>query len=362
MENRYSRQVQLPGFGPEAQQKLQESRVLVIGAGGLGVPVLQYLAGMGVGVLGMVDGDHISLSNLHRQVLFTEAEVGKLKVEVAAQKLAQLNSSIQLVPFPFPLTPANALEIISQYDLVIDATDSFEARYLINDACVILNKPFVYGALHQFEGQVSVFNLNGGPTYRCLYPTPPSAQEIPDCNAGGVLGVVPGLVGCQQALEAVKVLTGIGKPLSGYLLLLDFLNQSQYRVKLKAKPENQNITGLQASYALASCTTVPEVQPQELWSWLEAGKEMNLLDVREMAEFTSGHLAQAKPMPLSQFENSIMPISQDVPVVLYCQKGGRSLKAAKLLLSHREGRQVYSLAGGLDDWLEVNGQKGMAEC
>ncbi|WP_181306350.1 HesA/MoeB/ThiF family protein [Rufibacter sp. XAAS-G3-1] len=351
MENRYSRQLQLPGFGAESQKKLQNAKVLVVGAGGLGVPVLQYLAGMGVGKLGIIDGDQISLTNLHRQVLYNTAEVGQLKVEVAAQKLAQLNPEIQLIPYHTHLTPQNALGILANYDLVIDATDNFEARYLINDACVLLGKPFVYGALHQFEGQVSVFNWQGGPTYRCLYPTPPSAQEIPDCNTAGVLGVVPGLIGCQQALEAVKVLTGIGKSLSGYLLMLDFLNQSQYKIKLKANPENQNITSLQISYAVASCSTVPEVSAKELYEWVKEGKKLLLLDVREQDEYVKGHLQKSLLTPLSVFRNQIDQLPQHLPIVTICQKGSRSQKAAEMLLEKENSAEVYSLAGGMEAWL-----------
>ncbi|WP_210464844.1 HesA/MoeB/ThiF family protein [Rufibacter roseolus] len=350
MDNRYNRQLQLPGFGAEAQQKLSKARVLVVGAGGLGVPVLQYLVGMGIGTLGMVDGDHISLTNLHRQVLYSTLEVGQLKVEVAAQKLAQLNPEIRLNSYPTHLTPQNALEIMEGYDLIIDATDNFEARYLINDACVLLGKPFVYGALHQYEGQVSVFNLEGGPTYRCLYPTTPSAQEIPDCNTAGVLGVVPGLVGLQQALEAVKVLTGIGKSLSGYLLMLDYLNQSQYKIKLKANPDNQCITSLQDSYAVASCTTVPEVTAAELYEWVGNGKKMLLLDVREQDEYVQGHLQKSLLTPLSVFRNQMEHLPQHLPIITICQKGSRSRKAAEMLLENEAAAEVYSLAGGMEAW------------
>lgn len=214
--NRYIRQVQLPGFGPEAQQKLLQSSVLVIGAGGLGVPVLQYLTGMGIGKIGIVDGDTISLSNLHRQVLYAQDEIGLPKAEVAARKLLALNPSINIKHYSSFLTVDNALQFVKDYDLIIDATDNFSARYLVNDACVIQNKPFIYGAIHQYEGHISIFNYNDGPTYRCLYPTMPSAAEVPDCNAAGVLGVVPGLIGLHQALEAVKLLTGIAKTLSGF--------------------------------------------------------------------------------------------------------------------------------------------------
>jgi molybdopterin/thiamine biosynthesis adenylyltransferase len=199
---RYSRQIVLKGFGAEAQEKLQHSKVLVVGAGGLGVPALQYLAGMGVGTIGIIDGDTIGISNLNRQVLYYESEVGLTKAGVASKKLFQQNPSINVQTVQAFLSVDNALDIIEKYDLVIDATDNFSARYLINDACVILGKPFIYGAIQEYEGHVSVFNFNGGPTYRCLYPDFPSPGEIPDCNTAGVLGVVPGIIGTHQALEA----------------------------------------------------------------------------------------------------------------------------------------------------------------
>ncbi|AMM51922.1 hypothetical protein TH61_13045 [Rufibacter sp. DG15C] len=351
MEPRYSRQIQLPGFGPAAQQKLQAAKVLVVGAGGLGVPVLQYLTGMGMGTIGLVDGDTISLSNLHRQVLYSTPEVGEYKVTVAVRKLSLLNPEVNLVPYPYHLSPENALDIIQGYDLVIDATDNFEARYLINDACVLLQKPFVYGALHHFEGQVSIFNLNGGPTYRCLYPTPPSAQEIPDCNTAGVLGVVPGLVGMHQALETVKVITGIGTSCGGYLLLFDFLHQTQYRVKLKANPENQAITALQESYVSKPCATVPEVTPQEVHDWFSGGKKFLLLDVREQDEYNQSHLQRALLTPLGILPSQLKQIPLHLPIVTLCQKGGRSRKAAQLLLEHDASLEVYSMIGGMDQWL-----------
>jgi molybdopterin/thiamine biosynthesis adenylyltransferase/rhodanese-related sulfurtransferase len=362
MDNRYSRQLQLPGFGPEAQQNLQDAKVLVIGAGGLGVPVLQYLAGMGIGTLGIVDGDHISLTNLHRQVLYNTEEVSQLKVDVAVRKLSQLNPTIKLQSYPKHLSPENALEIITPYDLVIDATDNFEARYLINDACVLLGKPFVYGALHQFEGQVSVFNYAGGPTYRCLYPTPPSAQEIPDCNTAGVLGVVPGLIGCLQALEAVKVITGVGESIAGSLLMFDFLQQRQYKVKLKANPENQRITSLQNSYSLDSCTSIPEITTRQLQDWISSNKEFLLLDVRQPEETNQGHLPQARLIPLPELRERLAQISTDKPIVAVCQKGGRSLKAAEQLLAYHPSATVYSLAGGMDGWLKTNGKQLVQQC
>lgn len=353
---RYNRQLQLPGFGPEAQQKLQEASVLVIGAGGLGVPALQYLTGMGIGKLGIMDGDQISFTNLHRQVLYAENEVGKLKAEVAVTKLSQLNSNININAYPEFISLENALAIIKNYDLIIDATDNFAARYLINDACVILGKPFIYGALHRFEGQVSVFNFAGGPTYRCLYPTPPASYEIPDCNSGGILGVVPGIVGLQQALEAVKIITGIGKNLSGYLMLFDFLNNEQFKVKLKANPENQQIKTLQKTYELVTCLT-GALEIEELLNWYASGKDFYLLDVREQAEFATGHLKNANLIPLADLEKQMQHLPQNLPVITFCQKGSRSLKAADFLRKNAIVSEVFSLKGGMEAWQKQVGSK-----
>jgi adenylyltransferase/sulfurtransferase len=352
---RYNRQINLRQFGQKAQEKLQSTKVLVVGAGGLGVPVLQYFAGMGVGTIGIVDGDVVSASNLNRQVLYAEQDVGKPKVEAAAEKLALQNSSITINTFYTNLTVENALDIVAGFDLVIDATDNFSARYLINDACVILNTPFVYGAIHEFEGHVSVFNYNNGPTYRCLYPDFPSAGEIPDCNTAGVLGVVPAIIGCQQALEAVKVITGIGEPASGYLQIFDFLNNDQYRIKLKAKPENKEIDQLKETYDPPPCASVPSIKAKELYRWLEEGRQLFLLDVRQPNEYKQAHLEKSHLIPLDKLAAEKGRIPADIPVVTFCEKGGRSLKAAALVAETRNN--VYSLEGGLEQWMKEVGDK-----
>jgi molybdopterin/thiamine biosynthesis adenylyltransferase/rhodanese-related sulfurtransferase len=354
---RYSRQTNLKGFGTVAQQKLQKAKVLVVGAGGLGVPALQYLAGMGVGTLGIVDGDTVSATNLNRQILYYESEIGMPKTEVAFAKLHQQNPSIYIKPFSVFLSVDNALDIIQQFDLVIDATDNFSARYLINDACVILGKPFIYGAIQHYEGHISVFNYKDGPTYRCLYPDFPSAGEIPDCNTAGVLGVVPGIIGCQQALEAVKVITGIGKIASGFLRIFDFLNNDQYEVKLKLKLESKQIKVLQKSYEEPSCSVIRLLQTNELYDWFVTNKPFLLLDVRERQEYEKVHLQKSTLKPLSNFVGNSLSPQDNVPIVTYCQKGGRSLKAAQTLLENNEAIEVYSLAGGLDQWLQQIGNK-----
>ena len=347
--NRYIRQQQIPGFGMEAQQKLTEAKVLVVGAGGLGVPALQYLCGMGIGAIGIVDGDTVSITNLHRQVLYNESDVDKKKCIVAAEKLQQLNSSITINIYDEMLTTVNAIGIISLYDLVIDATDNFTARYLVNDACVIMGKPFVYAAIQGWEAQLSVFNYQDGPTYRCLYPKQPSANEIPDCNTAGVLGVLPGIVGCQQALEAVKIITGVGKVLNGYLKIFDFENDSEYKIKLTANPANKQIKALRND-AMASCAAmITELSPLELSTWYKEEKEFLLVDVREASEFNGGHLKNALNIPSSSLSHKIF--NPNVPVVLYCKTGKRSLLAAIQLKENDEKLQVYNTVGGVDNWV-----------
>ncbi|OKS85340.1 HesA/MoeB/ThiF family protein [Mucilaginibacter polytrichastri] len=355
--NRYSRQTQLAGFGQEAQDKLKQAKVLVIGAGGLGVPVLQYLTGMGVGTIGIMDGDTISLSNLHRQVLYTEQEVGKPKAEVAANKLNKLNAEVQLQPYPYFLSAANALEIIKDYDLVIDASDNFGTRYLVNDACVILGKPYIYGAVQQFEGHVSVFNYRGGPTYRCLYPIPPSANEIPDCNTAGVLGVTPGIIGCQQALQAIKVLTGIGETLSGYLQIFDFERDDQYKIKLKAKAENLNITTLQSTYDIPSPPAGGTMEVNELFNWYTDAKPFFLIDVRELKEFNEEHLLGSHHFPLSTLSEHLSALPANIPLITICQIGGRSAKAATVINDALPGSTVYNVVGGLETWFDEIGEQ-----
>jgi adenylyltransferase/sulfurtransferase len=220
---RYDKQIALPEVGEAGQQKLAEAKVLVVGAGGLGCPALQYLAAAGIGTIGIVDGDVVNETNLHRQVLYTNSDVGKPKVEVAAERLKQLNPELEIQTYSEFLTASNAMDIVANYDLIVDATDNFAARYRINDVCVKLDKPVVYGAIHRFEGQVSVFNYKGGPTYRCLFPDKPAENQIPNCNETGVLGVLPGIIGTQQATEVLKIILGIGEVLSGKLMTLNLL-------------------------------------------------------------------------------------------------------------------------------------------
>lgn len=348
ISQRYIRQVKLKSFGPEAQEKLSRAKVVVVGAGGLGVPAILYLAAMGVGTIAVVDGDVVSINNLNRQVIYLEGDVGKLKTEVAAKSLRRQNPEISVISYPCYLTVENALSLLQPYDVVIDATDNYESRYLINDACVILGKTFVYGALHGFEGHVSVFNHNDGPTYRCLFPHIPNQAQRADCNETGVLGVVPGIIGCKQALEAVKVLTGVGKPLSGVVEINDFLTNDHYKAKLKALPENKKIDKLQDSYRSTDCK-LDSISSEDLKRWFDANKKFNIVDVREDYEFLENHFIGSLNLPLHKLQNHSL-MATNGPVVFVCQKGHRSLKALQKLKETSDKVEAYSLMGGLEEW------------
>lgn len=343
--SRYQRQTLLKSFGLDKQSKLFESKVLIVGMGGLGIPVAQYLNAMGVGSLGLVDNDTIALHNLHRQVLYSESEVGLSKVKVAAQKLRKQNSQTDIRPISEFLDKDNALEMIAAYDLIVDASDNFATRYLVNDACVMLKKPFVYGALHDFEGQVSVFNHRGGPTYRCLFPKMPKAQEVPNCDENGVLGVLPGIIGNLQALEVVKALSGVGEVLSGKLLIFDGLTQKNRLVQFDVNPDNKKITSLQKSYGPESCKIVLSLTALE---FLKGDEKKQLVDVRSHEEFKAGHLKEAIHIPLQAIATSVDKIDLGRPVYLVCQSGKRSALAAQKLVAMYPTALFYSIEGGMN--------------
>ncbi|QLE00774.1 molybdopterin-synthase adenylyltransferase MoeB [Galbibacter sp. BG1] len=347
--SRYIRQTVLKSFGTEAQQKLKNAKVLVVGAGGLGVPILQYLNAMGIGTLGIVENDTVDISNLQRQVMYAEGDVGKSKLDVISEKLQQQNSETKITGFATFLNRENALEIIKKYDIVIDATDNFPARYLINDACVILNKPFVYGALHEFEGQVSVFNYKNGPTYRCLFPTMPGSDEMPNCNENGVLGVVPGIIGNLQALEAVKVITGIGKPLAGRLLLFDGLQQQYQQIRFQLEPENLKRTVLEASYEAISCKVPHLISADAFISSLDSRETLQIIDVRTPDEFETFHFEKSKNIPLQELAQRWGEINSSQPVYLVCQSGIRSRKAYNFLQKEMD-TPIYELEGGINNY------------
>lgn len=352
IKNRYIRQTTLRGFGEEGQRKLQNSSVLVVGAGGLGVPVLQYLNAMGVGTIGIVENDKVELSNLQRQPIYSEQDIGRPKISVSIEKLQAQNSTTKFHCHNEFLGTENVLEILKPYDVIVDATDNFPTRYLINDACVILHKPFVYGALHAFEGQVSVFNYQNGPTYRCLFPQMPGKEEMPDCNVNGVLGILPGIIGNFQTLEVIKILTGIGQPLSGKLLLYDGLVQMIQQVSFEPKVENQTRNTLEENYQYKSCDLSALVTPEEFQKMLLSKSQYQLVDVRSPEEFRDFHLEDTINIPLQELPNRISEVDIKRTVVLICQSGIRSEKAFNYLTEYLDGA-IYQLEGGLQNYTQL---------
>lgn len=349
-QERYRRQTILKGFGQEGQQKLAEAKVLVVGAGGLGVPVLTYLNAMGVGKIGIMDNDVVSVTNLHRQVLYTQNDIGQSKVIAAFGKLKAQNSDTDVIVYNTLLTTENALEIIADYDVVVDTSDNFPTRYLVNDACVLLKKPFVYGALHGYEGQVSVFNYNGGPTYRCLFPNMPKEDEVPNCNEHGVLGIIPGIIGNLQALEAIKVITGIGETLSGKLLIFDGLQQSYQKIKFKLRSENVQLKKLQDFYEWNEpCEIIPTIEAYEIQKLVS--NKAQIIDVRTAEEFNDYHLANTIHIPLPELEEKHSKINFALPVYLLCQSGKRSETALKQLRKQHPKSSLFSILGGLNQYL-----------
>ncbi|MCU0443278.1 MAG: molybdopterin-synthase adenylyltransferase MoeB [Microscillaceae bacterium] len=356
---RYNRHLIMPEVGLAGQAKLQQAKVLVVGAGGLGCPVLQYLAAAGVGNLGIVDGDKIDISNLQRQILYTTAELGQSKARVAQTKIQALNPHVYSQAFDTHLTRDNALKIIADYDLVVDCTDNFPTRYLINDACVILQKTLIFGAIYKFEGQVSVFNFplseqERSATYRCLFPKMPNAAEVPNCAEAGVIGVLPGIIGTLQANEVIKIIVGLGEPLANQIWLLDALTLQSRKIKFKRIPEQANISQLTDYQEV--CITSPNknpiksISPQTLQSELTTGKDWQIIDVREDYEFEICHLPQAQLIPLGQIRHHIAQIATHQPVVVYCHHGMRSAKAIQELQKIYPFNNLYNLAGGIHAW------------
>ncbi|MDR0353387.1 MAG: HesA/MoeB/ThiF family protein [Opitutaceae bacterium] len=353
---RYQRHLSLAGFGPEAQAALKRSRVLVIGAGGLGCPALLYLAAAGIGRLTILDDDTVETPNLQRQVLFTTDDTGQPKAEAAARRLRALNPLIEIVPLTARLTRANALELIRAHDVVTDGSDNFATRYLVNDACVLADRPLVYGAIQTFEGQASVFNFNGGPTYRCLFPEPPAPDAMPNCSEAGVLGVLPGLIGTIQATETIKILSGAGEPLSGRLLLWDSLAMSSRILRFAADPASRAITELppegygETCAPPATATNPDELDAAELRALLAASAQ--LIDVREDWERALGAIQPSVHAPLGTLgsdaaRTALASLDPARPTVVYCAAGTRGLKALPLLRARHGFTSVRSLRGGL---------------
>jgi sulfur-carrier protein adenylyltransferase/sulfurtransferase len=360
---RYSRHLIMPEVGMEGQLKLKAAKVLCIGTGGLGAPLGVYLAAAGVGRIGLVDFDTVDLTNLQRQILFSTSDVGRPKIEAAADRLRGLNPEIQIDTFETRLTSENALELFKDYDIIVDGTDNFPTRYLVNDACVLLGKQNVYGSIFRFEGQVTVFGAPGGPCYRCLYPEPPPPGLVPSCAEGGVLGVLPGIVGSIQAAETLKLIIGKGEPLIGKLLLFDALVMRFRELKLRKNPEcpvcgaHPTVTklvdyaefcGIRGEEAPAPEITVPEIAPRELKARLDRGDDLFILDVREPHEYQicnlRGHL-----IPLGDLSGRANELDSSREIVAHCRSGKRSAEAVEFL--RKAGfRKVLNLKGGILAW------------
>jgi sulfur-carrier protein adenylyltransferase/sulfurtransferase len=365
---RYARHIVIPEVGAAGQQRLKDARVAMIGAGGLGSPVGLYLAAAGVGTLGIIDFDVVDESNLQRQVLHGTKDVGRPKLASATDRIRDVNPHVRVEPHPVRLSSENALEILGQYDLIVDGTDNVPTRYLVNDACVLLGKPYVYGSIFRFEGQVSVFAADGGPCYRCLFREPPPPGMVPSCAEGGVLGVLPGLIGCAQAMEAVKLILGVGRPLVGRLALFDGLEFEWREVNVRRNPEcpacgdsptvtklidYEEFCGMRPTPSAKDPNELPEMTATELKERLDRGDRLTLIDVREPHEWQIGNLSHygAELIPLREFAERINGREFDSEVVVYCRSGARSGRAvAAMREAGYEG--VWNLAGGMNAWAE----------
>jgi adenylyltransferase/sulfurtransferase len=378
---RYSRHLILPEVGMEGQQKLKAAKVLCVGTGGLGAPLALYLAAAGVGTIGLIDFDVVDTSNLQRQIIHSEATVGMLKVDSAEIMLKGLNPNLNVVKHNTMLTSANALEILKDYDVIADGTDNFQTRYLVNDACVLLGKPNAYASIYRFEGQASVFGAPLGPCYRCLYPEPPPPGLVPSCAEGGVLGILPGLLGVIQATETIKLILGIGEPLIGRLLLVDALGMNFRTLKLRKNPEcpvcsaNPMLTELidydqfcgiekpasvgplevardKAVADLPVVDGIPQISVEALKQKLDAREDVFVLDVREPHEYQIVNIG-APLIPVGEIANRIgeLAAQKDREIVVHCKTGGRSQKAA-LALKQAGFTNVSNLTGGITAWAE----------
>jgi adenylyltransferase/sulfurtransferase len=360
---RYSRHLIMPEVGMEGQLKLKNAKVLLIGTGGLGAPLGLYLAAAGVGKLGLVDFDVVDFTNLQRQVTFGTSDVGKHKSEAARARLANLNPAIEIQSFEAQLTSANALELFKDFDIIVDGTDNFPTRYLVNDACILLGKPNVYGSIFRFEGQATVFGMPDGPCYRCLYPEPPPPGLVPSCAEGGVLGVLPGIVGSIQAMETIKLILGRGDGLVGRLLLFDALGMKFRELKLRKNPNcpmcgaNRTIhelidyyefCGVRGEEAPTLDLNVPEITPRDLKTRLDRGDDLFILDVREPHEYQICNL-KGQLIPLGELPQRVHELDSSREIVAHCRSGKRSAEAVDFL--RKAGfRKIHNLKGGILAW------------
>lgn len=359
---RYNRHIILSEVGQEGQEKLKAARVLVVGAGGLGCPVLQYLVAAGVGTIGIVDADEVDESNLQRQILYSLEDIGKSKAMIAAQKLNFQNPYVKIHAFNEWLSRENVLEIMKDYDIIVDGSDNFPTRYLVNDACVMLDKVLVFGSIFKFEGQVSVFNYKKdgikGPTYRCLFPEPPAPEDVPNCSQIGVIGVLPGLIGTMQANEVIKVILDIGEVLSGKVLVADLLANSFNILGFKAIEENFNITDFvdyeefcNPGGGKEEMDPLKSINVQELKWKLDQGEEIMLLDVREEFEREICKL-DGMHIPMNQIPGQVENLPREKPLILYCHHGMRSANVQKYLADNHGFDNLYNLEGGIHAWAE----------
>jgi adenylyltransferase/sulfurtransferase len=359
---RYGRHLLLPEVAIDGQRKLKAARVLIVGAGGLGSPAALYLAAAGVGTIGLVDFDIVEVTNLQRQLLHGTSDVGRTKLDSARDRLHDANPHVKLELHATRVTAANALTIIREYDIVLDGTDNFATRYLVNDACVLLGKPNVYGSIFRFDGQASVFATEEGPCYRCLYPEPPPPGLVPSCAEGGVLGVLPGLVGTVQATEAIKLVLGIGTPLIGRLLLVNSLDAEFRSVRVRRVPtcpacgtrELQGLVDYDQFCATsggdgAGLDAVPQIEPRELAIRRASGEGIQLVDVREPHEWEIGHIDGATLIPLHRLRDGLRTLDPALPTAVYCKGGTRSALATRDLLD-AGFRRVWSVSGGIVRW------------
>jgi adenylyltransferase/sulfurtransferase len=365
--SRYSRHLILPEVGMDGQRRLKAARVLCVGTGGLGSPLALYLAAAGIGTLGLVDFDVVDASNLQRQIIHSTKDIGRKKLDSAEEKLLALNPALNVVKHDTMLSSANALDILKDYDIVADGTDNFPTRYLVNDTCVLLGKPNVYGSIFRFEGQASVFATEKGPCYRCLYPEPPPPGLVPSCAEGGVLGILPGLVGVIQATEAIKLILGKGESLIGRLLLVDALNMRFRELKLRKNPEcpvcgaNPTVTKLidyqqfcgimpESKQEKALKNGIPQISVKELKSRIDAGEDVFILDVREPYEYQIANIG-GKLIPQNEVPQRLAEIDRDREIVVQCRSGQRSQRIAEFL--QQSGYQkVTNLAGGILAWAD----------
>src|SRR5437763_4373352 len=361
---RYSRHLIMPEVGMEGQLKLKAAKVLCIGAGGLGSPLALYLGAAGIGTLGIVDFDVVDYTNLQRQIIHTTADVGRPKLDSAADKLKAMNPFLNIRTFNTRLSSDNALDLFKEFDIIADGTDNFPTRYLVNDACVLTRKPNVYGSIFRFEGQASVFATEAGPCYRCLYPEPPPPGLVPSCAEGGVLGILPGLVGVMQATEVIKLILGKGEPLIGRLVLIDALGMKFRELKLRKNPDcpacgtHPTVTklidynefcGIRGEEKTVA-SNVPEIQPEELKSRLDAGEDIFILDVREPHEYQICNL-HGYLIPLGELPKRAHELDSSREIVVHCKMGGRIAKAVAFL-QQAGFQKVHNLAGGITAWAD----------